>query len=178
MSRHATHIDLYIDPTDEDMPYRLERPDVEGAYKVTHEIDEQSAKDNFPEAHLIVFDTPQQAKMSKDIIEGLDGDAIVRVAQAPTGEGLLITSSDSRGSLSKVSLAISVVDKREALKEFPIDPSWDQHDFHLDFRSTKCSDPNASLIASIAHHAASLSADELEVLHDKLADIGRPTPKI
>ncbi|MBO9428675.1 hypothetical protein [Sulfitobacter sp. R18_1] len=176
--RHQTHIDLYIDPTDDDMPYRLERPDVEGAYKVTYEIDEQSEKDNFPEAHLIVYDTPQQARRSKDLIEGLDGDAIVEVAQAPTGEGLLITSSDSRGSLSKVSLAISVVDRREALKEFPIDPSWEQHDFQLDFRSTKCSAPNASLIASIAHQAAALSADELETLHEKLSELSGPKPKI
>lgn len=178
MATHATHIDLYIDPMDDDLPYCLKKPDERSSYKVTYEIDQQSGNDGFPEAKLMIFDTPQMAIMAKFIIEQVDGDAVVKVAQAPTGEGILIMATDNYSFGGKISEAILVIDKREVFKGFPLDPSWEQHDFHLDFRSTKCTDTNASLIENIAHQASELSEGELETLQEKLSAINTPKQKI
>ena len=132
--RHTCDIDIYLDYLDEDLTFCFEMPAVDGSYIVSYEFDQTLDMGGYPEAKLMIFDSPAMATQAKAIIELTDPDAVVKLGTAHTGEGLLIMSADTYRTEKKVADAISVFDMRTTHHGYPIDLSWEQHDFALEAR--------------------------------------------
>ncbi len=173
MSREVI-VDLYFDRAVEaESFYRLTPGENTGL--ISHEWLERERQNFLPSASIFVYDTIALAQLALDARIDVDPDCLDQVAEGPSGQGLLLSEDRSPPAVYNDAEIFSVQDRRQVKVPAPITPSWDQHDFALEYRGAVEKDDQSSFIGWQIETAE--DPDLLQKLIDQQNMKTTPSPK-